>query len=393
MVLNTENGSGVKMIKIIRAEILFSRAQRLVQQDKLDQAIGVFDQALSISPKYGGIYLHKALALSDEEKYEDSVTTIMRAIELDPSNSVYYMFLGRIHYDHRRFDEALQAFEKSLLIDSANVLTLCFKNLTLLAMGNTDEAYEGLKGKVANANSDFTSRLLVYCESLLLQDKDLSKTLEENIHEGNIILKERSGRICRALEDVFHKTNQLIIHILYHSLVVFYRCKYVSNPKKKSAYLHYLEGDKRNLLGDSQAAVEEYMKALNLLPDFDEPTEQLAEIYFENGDYERAHEYLRQTEKYKNALKGNELRDTFLCLRLGIIYYELGEYDKAVEKFMTVARLERTDYLPFYYLGLCSIVQNDLRRARSWFKKATEKLNPNIAQKRVDELVCICKRG
>jgi tetratricopeptide (TPR) repeat protein len=381
------------MIETIRTEILFSRAQRLVQQDKLDEAIEVFDRALSISPKYSGIYLHKALALSDEKKYEDSVTTIMKAIQLDPSNPVYYMFLGRIHYDHRRFDKALQAFEKSLLMDSGNVLTLCFKNLALLAMGNIDDTYEELKEKVVNTNADFKSRLLVLCESFLLQKKDLSKTLEENIKEGNIVLRERSSRICRILEDVFDKANQLLMHILYYGLVLFYRCRYASNPKKKSAYLHYLEGDKRNLLGDSEAAIEEYIKALSLLPDFDEPKEELAEIYFENGDYERAHEYLKQTEEYKNALKGNRSKNTSLCLRLGIIYYKLGEYDRAIEKFMTVTELELTDYLPFYYLGLCSIAQSDAERARSWFKKATEKLNPSIAQKRVDELVRICKRG
>ena len=74
---------------------------------------------------------------------------------------------------------------------------------------------------------------------------------------------------------------------------------------------------------------------------------------------------------------------------LGIIYYNLGKYDKAIEKLTTATELGLTDYLPFYYLGLCSIIQNNPDRAHFWFKKTTEKINPNIVQKRLDEMIKI----
>ena len=60
---------------------------------------------------------------------------------------------------------------------------------------------------------------------------------------------------------------------------------------------------------------------------------------------------------------------------------------------MAVTELESTDYWPFYYLGLCSVAQSDAERARSWFKKATERINPDIAQKRLDELVRVRETG
>ena|GEM_PF-2411362 len=397
------------MIKTIRSQILFSRAQRLVQQGKLNEAIKVFDQALSMSPNWSAIYLHKALVLSDNQEYHDSVTTLMSAIQLYPSNSVYYMFIGRVHYDNQRLDEALQAFEKSLHMDRRNVLTLCFRNLTLLAMGKTEDAYEALKRQVNLTNSDFQSRLLVLCESFLWQKNELSKPLEVSIQDEDTVVDKEPWRIYQGLEDVFHKTGQLLIQAECYILSVLYRVRYAFDTKKKSAYLHYLEGNKRSLLGDFEASVDEYRKALSLFPEFGKTKEQLAEIYFENGYYKCALEYLMQTEEYRKALdvspqkenKPEKLHITkdggstnrSLCLVLGIIYYKLGEYDKAIEKLTTATELGLTDYLPFYYLGLCSIAQNDTAGARSSFKKTTEKVNPNIAQKRLYEMMRICRSG
>jgi hypothetical protein len=67
----------------------------------------------------------------------------------------------------------------------------------------------------------------------------------------------------------------------------------------------------------------------------------------------------------------------------------LAEYDKAAEKLIILAEHGSKDCVPFYYLGLCSIAKNDTKAARNWFKKAMQRVNPKIAEKRLGEMMRI----
>ena len=366
------------MVKTVRTERLFTKAQRLASEGNFEEAVRVFDQALSLNPNYAGIHLHKALALSDAGRHEDGVAAISKAIDLQPSSCVYYMFLGRIYYDARRFSDALQAFEQSLAKDERYEFAQVFKGITLLAIGKTTEAYELLQGRVNDTASSFQGRLLAVCESFLNQHQNGPQFPEDDANEEPI---------------------ESLLNLQYAIGRFLVRVRYPTDARKRTAYLHCLEGDKRHSLKQLEVAIKVSKKALAALPDCDAAKEQLSDIYFDAGDYKSALQWLMETTEYKEGVakaKADD-KDAFLSqalhLRLGDIYRRLGEYDKATDHFARVAKPGLRDYQPFYYLGLCNIGLGKAGEARHWFEKATQRVNPRVAERRLQDMVQVEKEG
>ena len=361
----------------------------------------MYDRALCSKPTFSEIYLHKALALSDCGKYDDAVATMVKAIQSNPTNPVYHMFRGRLHYDGRRFDKALKAFEKSLLMNPENSLTLSYKGLILLATGNYEDGYEIVKKTVNYTNSDFQGRLLAFCEWFLYQLNGPTKSLEETIREETRGLRSR----MLFLYKVDYTLGLLLTRAKYYILDLVPEVLYVTNIQKRTASLNCLEGANRYSLGDFQAAVDAYEKALTLLPECDQAKERLAEIYFEIRNYKSSLKHLVQTKEYteltdshhsnaglsenSNNGKNRNGSNPHLCLILGILYHRLGEHNLAIEKLTSLAKPDSKDYIPFYYLGLCYTANQDNDRARYLYCQATERLNPKIAEKRLDEMMRI----
>jgi len=97
---------------------------------------------------------------------------------------------------------------------------------------------------------------------------------------------------------------------------------------------HYQLGAAQHDAGNCQAALDEYQKALRLLP---EPIEQweastwvlmaIGDCEFQLGDYQRAHYYLSRAMYCPGALG-----DPFIHLRLGQTQLELGNEERAKDE-------------------------------------------------------------
>lgn len=160
------------MFGTFKAEILFSKAQKLVNQEKFEEAIELFDKAISLNEKDSAILIHKALVLSGKGQYSEAVELAEKAISLKPDSAVYQSFLGTIHYDNEKYEEALKCFRKSNEMDSENTQTLCLEKVTNLKLGDTKEPISILRKKILIANSECKSRLLVILENKILGNDD-----------------------------------------------------------------------------------------------------------------------------------------------------------------------------------------------------------------------------
>ena len=166
--------------------------------------------------------------------------------------------------------------------------------------------------------------------------------------------------------------------------------------------MRYLEGNKNLFMEDFKSAIDEFQKALDLFPEFEEAKEQLIEIYFNSKDYVQALAYLNQSKKYTdfmdshNQIEGSmvnqslkkqtRLGNDYIYRLLGIIYYQLHEYIKAIDNLNSALNSGLNNYEPPYYLGLCNIALGNNEEARLWFKKAVEKDGVEFFQKRLNEM-------
>lgn len=367
--------------QIVKTERLFSKGQKLLKRTKFSEAVETFNQALSINSKYARIYLHKAFALSYIKKHSEAVKSLEKAIELEPSNSVFPMFLGVVHLDHEKHEEASNALENSLHISPTNSLALSYKGLTLLYLRKIDEGYKLLKENIRSTNPDFQSRFMVYCEDFLLKKKELSKSLDE------IIASEKKTShliqpIRLILKNMSNSIGQFIDKIDYLIPSIFLTILYIFRPQKRKAYVHYLEAEKHKSLNEIEPAIINYKKALELNPSLDEVRKCLTEVYITKNDFKNA-------LKYAKSIKEDKRNKPQQLLLLGFIFYNLNKFEEAIEKINLAVEDITGNYEPFYYLGLCYLRIGNKDKARLSFKEATSRLNPQIAEKRLNEMIRI----
>jgi tetratricopeptide (TPR) repeat protein len=104
-----------------QARDLNDKAEKLMFDNKFDEAIGVINQAISLEPgrvdlydMLGWIYFTKADRTGDDASLEKSFAALRRAIELDPAGWRPYYSLGQFLLLKRRAAEALAVCEQGL---------------------------------------------------------------------------------------------------------------------------------------------------------------------------------------------------------------------------------------------------------------------------------------
>src|SRR5918912_4160429 len=192
--------------RVLRAEWLFRRGQRLAAQERFDEAREAFAQALSLRPGAAGIYLHQALALAETACLHEAVAALQQAMALQPSNPVLPMFLGRIYFDHADYPKAATWCARALSLSPYNCHALALQALIDLASGQVQQGYERLQqplplpisglecgflwlgrsripSVLQQANTAIQSRILLQAETFLLQHPAQARTLAQQLLE------------------------------------------------------------------------------------------------------------------------------------------------------------------------------------------------------------------
>src|SRR5205085_2093027 len=133
------------VVRVLRAEWLFRRGQKLAAQDRFDEAREAFAQALSLHPGAAGIYLHQALALAETACLPEAVAALQQAMALQLSNPVLPMFLGRIYFDYADYPKASTWCARALSLNPYNCHALALQALIELASGQVQQGYERLQ--------------------------------------------------------------------------------------------------------------------------------------------------------------------------------------------------------------------------------------------------------
>ena len=99
------------------AEVLFKMGYSLMQQNRLDEALSYYKDALEIEPENAA--LHQALASLYRKQGEFASARIHldRSLEIDAANPITYYNYGNLLVDMKRFDEAKTMYEKALELD------------------------------------------------------------------------------------------------------------------------------------------------------------------------------------------------------------------------------------------------------------------------------------
>lgn len=113
---------------------------------------------------------------------------------------------------------------------------------------------------------------------------------------------------------------------------------------------------------DTQAEAE-FLKAVELSPNFAPAHTELGKLALKNGRPEATVEFCKTAIRFDQA-------DFDAHLNLGMSYISLKKLDLAEPELVTAAYLDRTAITPHYYLGILFVMKNDLDIAQKAFETA-----------------------
>lgn len=100
------------------AEDLDEMAGLRIQQDRFEDALGLLDRALSITPNYPNLFLKKALSLFRLKRYAEAAREFQNLSVYEPLNPDVYANLGVCYIYLKQKEEAIAAWEKAYSLNS-----------------------------------------------------------------------------------------------------------------------------------------------------------------------------------------------------------------------------------------------------------------------------------
>ncbi len=322
-----------------------------------------FDRVIAASPKHARAHAQRALALAAAGRPGEGVRAARRAAELAPGNHAFPLFQGEIHYDAGQFEEARKAFSAAARLDPENRLVQAWLGLSLLAMGRREQGVALLKEHLRYGYAPVEARVLVLAEQYLWEHREQALALEDQLTPDEGGRDESEGGLAL----------RLISAVRGGVLWPLARLR-------GRATAAMLEAEEAMSVGDWERAVGALRRAEEAGADPEAAALALGQVYLEQRKPEAAAEqFARLPEEAR--------REPELAALVGAALFETGKYEEAREPLAIAARRFSREYVPCYFRGLCEIALGQPRAATEWFAEASERLNPQVAEKRLAEMV------
>ncbi len=330
------------------------------RNNRIDEAIDVYNRALEVLPD--DISLHEKLAYlyASKDEIKKAIKEFKRAISLDSTNLDYHLKLGIMYLEDKDYTSALDEFNLILVSIPDSPAANYYAGLTCIEMGQYDKGREYLsKIKI---ESEF------YIESI--------------IRIGFSYKKE--GRMDEAINYVISRIRD---GVKSPSLYRFGVALLQEGKKYDKAIEVAKEG-----LSNFPDAIELYYQlafVYDEMDDFDKAIEQMENILRINPDHPDALNYIgyiwaergvnleEAEEKIKKALSIKP-DDGFIVDSLGWVYYQKGMYKQALKELQRALKLAGDDPVILEHLGDVYLKLNNKLLAIESYKKA---LNLDMREK------------
>ncbi|MDQ3239768.1 MAG: hypothetical protein M3P33_04545, partial [bacterium] len=137
--------------------ILFKKAEVLLEQNRHQEASICCDAILKIDPSYVDAVILKGVDLYNDKNYKESEKRFLQVLVKNPNNVVCLAYLGRIYWAYRDHKKSSLFLNRSQEMQADNVSSLCSRGVLLYELG------------------------LNNCLLLAEAEKDFNKALELNI--------------------------------------------------------------------------------------------------------------------------------------------------------------------------------------------------------------------
>ncbi len=155
------------------------------QLGRPDEAVAEYEKALWFKPMQEQTHIFLGIVLGKQKKYAEAITNYEEALKIDPDSAVTHNNLARIFHTQGKFDEAIEHYQAALAIDPK--LALAHNNLGILLLQKNDLAdgtaqlREAMRLNPTNAETQFNLALALNQQSQWSEAAELfAKTVGAN---------------------------------------------------------------------------------------------------------------------------------------------------------------------------------------------------------------------
>ena len=357
-----------------------SRAKKLIEQKKFDEAKAVLQKALSLPQKDSLVY--KYLGIVDEKLGDNSsaIEHYQMSADLEPHDKEIWKKLGFALISAGKFEQAEKSFENANKIQGNNTDTFTGWGMALMKQQKYAAAREKFLSATKYNRYNFSAVFLCAVMEIKLEmyDKaEMKLTFLANVcpNESNTfefarlkaLKNDISSAIHYAKKSLEYNDNMLPAYVLLGQLYAnsfekekSLECFEKAEQKKLESPTLYLEWAKvLEKFGDYDEAKIKLLKSLELDGDNLEITANLGLCCVNRKEYDEAGPLLEKVLE-------KEPENLVVKQSLGIINYEHGEIDKAIELFKS----NDEDCVNCYYLAKCYEKKNNDTKVKDYYEAA-----------------------
>jgi len=127
---------------------LFKKGTNLMADEKLDDAVEVFEQALRIDPQNVETLLKLGYARFHLDDHAEALRVYDRILDIDVTNAEAWNLKGLVHYEQKNYAKALDSAEKAIESDPTFGMAWYNKACFLSLLNQVPESIEALKRSI-----------------------------------------------------------------------------------------------------------------------------------------------------------------------------------------------------------------------------------------------------
>ncbi len=127
---------------------LFKKGVNLMADEKLEEAITVFEQALRIDPDNVETLLKLGYARFHIDDHNEALKVYDKVLDIDVTNPEAWNLKGLVHYEQKNYSKALDSVEKAIETDPTYGMAWYNKACFLSLLNQVPESLESLKRSI-----------------------------------------------------------------------------------------------------------------------------------------------------------------------------------------------------------------------------------------------------
>jgi serine/threonine protein kinase len=156
---------GPRILAAIQAINYYNQGNQFIKEDKYEEAIAAFDNALEIKPNFAEAWTNRGFALGKTQRFLEKFASCAQATRVQPDFAEAWNCRGLARFDLQQYESALEEYNRAIAVEPKFQLAWFNKGQVLLQLGKNEEAIAATQRVIA-LKPDFALAWTQMCRAL-----------------------------------------------------------------------------------------------------------------------------------------------------------------------------------------------------------------------------------